>query len=136
MLSWLLSLLSERVLGIVVDCYTSCEVWTTLVNQFGARTRTRILHLRTQIQTTKKGLLTIHDYYSRMKSMLNQLRAVGNNMTDDDFVMCVLAGLGPKYDSIVTSINSMPESASISEVYGMLLSQENKTEQNLSSGAI
>ncbi|KAL9408621.1 hypothetical protein AB3S75_047073 [Citrus x aurantiifolia] len=71
-----------------------------------------------------------------MKSMLNQLRAVGNNMTDDDFIMCVLAGLGPEYDSIVTNINSMPESPSISEVYGMLLSQENRTEQNLSLGAI
>ncbi|KAH9783576.1 reverse transcriptase Ty1/copia-type domain-containing protein [Citrus sinensis] len=115
LLSWLLSSLSEGVLGTVVDCYTSCEVWTTLANQFGARTRARILHLRTQIQTTKKGLLTIHDYYSKMKSMLNQLRAVGNNMTDDDFVMCVLAGLGPEYDSIVTNINSMPESPSISE---------------------
>ncbi|KAL9451703.1 hypothetical protein AB3S75_013304 [Citrus x aurantiifolia] len=71
-----------------------------------------------------------------MKSVLNQLRAVGNNMTDDDFVMCVLAGLGPEYDSIVTNINSMAESPSIFEVYGMLLSQENRTEQNLSSGAI
>ena len=68
--------------------------------------------------------------------MLNQLRAAGNNMTDDDFVMCVLAGLGPEYDSIVTNINSMPKSPSVSEVYGMLLSQENRTEQNLSSGAI
>ncbi|XP_024035460.1 uncharacterized protein LOC112096270 [Citrus clementina] len=117
----------------MVDCYTSCEVWTTLANKFGARTRARILHLRTQIQTTKKGSFTIHDYYSRMKSMLNQLRAVGNNMTDDDFVMCVLARLGPEYDSIVTNINSMPESPSILEVYGMLLNQENRTEQNLSS---
>ena len=71
-----------------------------------------------------------------MKSMLNQLRAVGNNISDDDFVMCVLAGLGPEYDSIVTNINSMPESPSLLKVYGMLLSQENRTEQNLSLGAV
>ena len=68
--------------------------------------------------------------------MFNQLRAVGNNMSDDDFVMCVLAGLGPEYDSIVTNINSMPESPSLSEVHGMLLSQENRIEQNLSSGVV
>ena len=89
LLSWLLSSLSEGVLGTMIDCYTSCEVWTNLTNQFSARTRAKILHLRTQIQTTKKGSLNIHDYYSRMKSMLNQLRAVGNHMSDDDFVMCV-----------------------------------------------
>ncbi|KAH9667020.1 retrovirus-related pol polyprotein from transposon RE1 [Citrus sinensis] len=136
LLSWLLSSLSEGVLGTVVDCSTSCEVWTTLANQFGARTRARILYLRTQIQTTKKGSSTIHEYYSKMKTLLNSLRAAGNSMNDDDFIMCVLAGLGPEYDSVVTNINSMQESPSISEVYGMLLSQENRTEQNLSSGNI
>ena len=71
LLSWLLSSLSEGILGTVVDSSTSCEFWTTLANQFGARTRARILHLRTPIQTTKKGSLTIHDYYFRMKSILN-----------------------------------------------------------------
>ncbi|KAH9648851.1 hypothetical protein KPL70_025766 [Citrus sinensis] len=79
---------------------------------------------------------TIHEYYSKMKTLLNSLRAAGNNMSDDDFIMCVLAGLGPEYDSVVTNINSMQESPSLSEVYGMLLSQENKTEQNLSSWII
>ena len=136
LLSWLLSSLSEGVLGTVVDCSTSCEVWTTLANQFGARTRARVLYLRTQIQTTKKGSSIIHEYYSKMKTLLNSLTAAGNSMNDDDFIMCVLAGLGPEYDSVVTNINSMQESPSISEVYGVLLSQENRTEQNLSSGNI
>ena len=136
LLSWLLSSLSEEVLGTVVDCSTSFEIWTTLSNQFGARSRARILHLITQIHTTKKGSLTIHEYYSRMKSILNALRAAGSNMSDDDFIMCVFAGLGSEYDSDVASINSMQESPSHSKVYGMLLSQENITEHNLSSGAI
>ena len=56
LLSWLLSSLSEGVLGTVVNCSTSCEVWTTLANQYGARTRARVLYMRTQIQTTKKAL--------------------------------------------------------------------------------
>ena len=136
LLSWLLSSLIEEVLDTVVDCSTSLEVWTTLSNQFGARTRARILHLRTQIQTTKKSSLTIHEYYSRMKSILNALRAAGSNMSDDYFIMCVFAGLGSEYDSVVASINSMQESPSHSKVYGMLLSQENRTEHNLSSGTI
>lgn len=88
LLSWLLSSLSERVLGTVVDYSTSCEVWTTLANQFGARTRARMLCLMTHIQTTKKGPSTIHDYYSKMKTMLNALRAVGNNMSEM-ILLCV-----------------------------------------------
>ena len=71
-----------------------------------------------------------------MKSILNALRAAGSNMSDDDFIMCVFAGLGSEYDPVIASINSMQESLSHSEVYGMLLSQENRTEHNLSSGTI
>lgn len=71
-----------------------------------------------------------------MKSILNALRAAGNNMSDDDFIICVLAGVGPEYDSVVTNITSMQNSPSLAEVYSMLLSQENRTEQNLSSGSI
>ena len=42
-------------------------------------------------------------------------------MSDKDFIMCVLVGVGPEYDSVVTNINSIPETPSLSEVYGMLL---------------
>lgn len=49
--------------------------------------------------------------------------------------MCV-SGVGPEYDSVVTNISSMPKTPSLFEVYGMLLSQETRIEQNLSSGSI
>lgn len=62
-----------------------------------------------------------------MKSILNAFRVVGNNMSDDELIMCVLAGLGLKYDSVVTNINLMPESPSLVEMYGMLLGQQNRT---------
>lgn len=31
--------------------------------------------------------MTIHEYYTRMKTTLDALRDVGNNMNDDDFVL-------------------------------------------------
>ena len=49
-------------------------------------------------------------------------------MSDDDFIMCVLASIGLKYDLVVTNITSMQDSLLLVEVYGMLLSQENRTE--------
>ncbi|KAK9199663.1 hypothetical protein WN944_014855 [Citrus x changshan-huyou] len=44
--------------------------------------------------------------------------------------------IGLEYDSVVTNITSMQNSPSLAEVYSMLLSQENRTEQNLSSGSV
>lgn len=127
-MSWLLSTLSKEVLNAVVGARSSLEVWQILVAQFGARSRARVLHLRTQIQTTRKGSTSIHEYYTKMKTTLDALRAAGNNMTDEDFVLCLLAGLGSEYDSIVTTINAQPEGTSPSDVYGMLLSHEHRIE--------
>ena len=81
--------------------------------------------MRTQIQTTRKGSIIIHKYYTKIKTTFDALRAAGSNMSDEDFVLCLLAGLGSEYDSIVTTINAQPEGTTLSDVYGMLMSHKN-----------
>ena len=93
LMSQLLSILSEEVLSVVVGTRSSLDVWQILATQFGARSGARVLHLKTQIQTIRKGSTIIHEYYTKMKTTLDALRAARNNMTDEDFVLCLLAGL-------------------------------------------
>lgn len=69
--------------------------------------------------------MSVHEYYTKMKMILDSLRAAGKNMSDDDFVLCLLVGLGYEYDSIVAIINAKADNISLSDVYAMLLSQEN-----------
>ena len=59
---------------------------------------------------------------------MDALRAAGNNTSDDDFVLCLLASLGSEYDSIITTINVRSENTTLSDAYGMLLSHENTIE--------
>ena len=127
-MSWLLSTLNEEVLSAVVGAKSSLDMWQILATQFRARSKARVLYLRTQIQTTKKGSTTIHGYYTKMKTTLDALRAAENNMNDEDFVLCLIAGLGSEYDSIVSTINAQPKGTSLSDMYGMLLSHENRIE--------
>ena len=72
--------------------------------------------------------MIIHEYYTKMKTTLDALRAAVSNMSNKDFVLCLLAGLGSDYNSIVTTINTQPEGTTLSDVYGMLLSHENRIE--------
>ena len=123
-------------LSAVVGASSSLEVWQTLSRQFGIRSRSKVLHLRTQIQTTRKRSMSVHEYYTKMKMNLDSLRAAGNHMSNDDFVLCLLAGFGPEYDLIVATINAKSESITPSEVYGMLLSQENRIEYQNSVSSI
>ncbi|KAL9411117.1 hypothetical protein AB3S75_044828 [Citrus x aurantiifolia] len=49
LMSWLLSTLSEEVLSAIVGARSSLDVWQILGTQFRARSRSGVLHLRTQI---------------------------------------------------------------------------------------
>lgn len=128
LLCWLLSTLREQVLSAVIGAKSSLDVWQILSTQFGTRSRSRVLYLRAQIQTIRKGSMNFHEYYTKMKSTMDALRASGNNMSDDDFALCLLAGLGSEYDSIITTINVRSENTTLSDAYGMLLSHENRIE--------
>lgn len=79
--------------------------------------------------------MSIHEYYTKIKMTLDSLRTAKNNMSDD-FVLCLLAGLGSEYDLIVATINAKSESKTPSDVYGILLSQENIIEYQNSISSI
>ena len=61
LLSWLLSSISENMLGHVLHCTTSSEVWKTLDLLFSTKSKARLLHVQFLIQTTKKGTMSIED---------------------------------------------------------------------------
>ena len=65
LLSWLLSSISENMLGHVLHCTTSSEVWKTLDLLFSTKSKARLLHVRFLLQTTKKGTMSIEDYVSK-----------------------------------------------------------------------
>ncbi|XP_047262096.1 uncharacterized protein LOC107878073 isoform X1 [Capsicum annuum] len=60
LLSWLLSSLTGNVLGKVVRCATT-KVWHALETMFASQSKARLMQLRLQLQTTKKGTLSMTD---------------------------------------------------------------------------
>ena len=77
LLSWLLSSIFESMLGHVVNCNSSSEIWTTLGQLFSTKSKARLLHLRFLLQTTKKGSLSIEDYFLKMKTIAQDLMSAG-----------------------------------------------------------
>jgi hypothetical protein len=55
----LLTSLSESVLGRVVLCKTSHEVWSTLATNYSRASRARSINTRVQLATLKKGGLSV-----------------------------------------------------------------------------
>ncbi|KAF3793254.1 hypothetical protein EJ110_NYTH10034 [Nymphaea thermarum] len=62
-LSWIITSLSENVLSQVIGLKTAYEVWSSLKRSYASHSRSRIIHLKGQLQDLKKGNKTADEYF-------------------------------------------------------------------------
>jgi gag-polypeptide of LTR copia-type len=82
------------------------------------------MELRRLLQTTTRGGQSCNDYFERMRSIADQLAAVGEIVTDSDLTRYVLNGLGSDFNSFIVAITTRSDPLSIEELHGFLLSHE------------
>ncbi|KAL9457898.1 hypothetical protein AB3S75_006858 [Citrus x aurantiifolia] len=130
--SWMLSSMVDNVLIMVVDCDTSLEIWEKLAEMFMSQSKARYMPLKMQIQTTKKGAMSVSDYFNKMKKIADSLAIGGNPLASTDFIMHLLTGLDDNYESLVTTILARLEkdNLTIEEVYSLMLSHETRVEMS------
>jgi len=115
--------------GHVVNCNTSSNLWNTLNLLFTTSSKARTLQLRFQLQTIKKGDMSIHDYILKMKSIAENLSAAGQLIQDEDLILYILGGLDHDYESVVVNLTSRHDQITLQEMQYMLQSQEMRLEQ-------
>jgi hypothetical protein len=131
--STLISTLSVEALPHVIGLSTSREVWLTLETLFSAQSQSRIMQLKQQLATLKKGVLSISAYYQKAQGFSQLLAAVGKPMEASELVSIILVGLGLEYDPLVTSMTTCQDLISLSELYGFMLSYEMRLKQHKSA---
>ncbi|KAL5732867.1 hypothetical protein ACOSQ2_032559 [Xanthoceras sorbifolium] len=125
-LCWLFSTLSESIFGQVTHCTTTYEMWNTLESLYFQQSKARVLQLKNEMNSTKKGALTINDYILKMKGLSESLTTVGHFMVVDDVILSILGGLEPKYNPVMVTIIVKQGFTSHQEVQFLLMSYENK----------
>ncbi|KAK6151862.1 hypothetical protein DH2020_014497 [Rehmannia glutinosa] len=136
LMSWLLSSMAECMLGHVTRCSTAAEVWSVLETLFHTQSKARVNHLRSLLQSTKKGDLSVEDYILKMVGIADSLQAAGKHIPDDDLVSYILAGFGSEFESVVVNLQSRDETLTIPEVQFALQSHEMRLLQLQSSNGI
>ena len=84
LLCWLLFSISVSVLlPKVTGLLRTHETWKTLEMLYASQPRSRVLQLKTQLQTTRKGLLSMDEYLTKMKIFADNLKTAGYLITND-----------------------------------------------------
>ena len=60
---------------------------------FKTAARSKVQHLRSELNDTKKLQMSVDDYYTKMKGFASELAAVGKPLEDDELIGYLLRGL-------------------------------------------
>ncbi|KAK6133200.1 hypothetical protein DH2020_033036 [Rehmannia glutinosa] len=127
--SWLLSTISESMLGHVSRCTTSADLWSVLETLFHSQSKARVLHLRNLLLNTKKGDSSIEEYFLKMKGIVDNLHAAGKIISDDDLVSYILAGCGSEYEAVIVNLSSRAGDISLQDAQFALQTHEMRLQQ-------
>jgi hypothetical protein len=135
-LSAIISSLSEDILVHVFGLHTSCDVWLALEKMFASQSKARIMQSRFQLATLKKGSLSISDYFQKAKELSQSLAVIDEPLKDLELISYILVGLGPEYDSLVTTVTTRIDPITIDDLYGYLLTHEQRLQHFHSVGDV
>jgi len=131
--SALISTLSVETLPHVFGLSTSHSVWVTLETLFSAQSQSRILQLEQQLSNLKKSAQSISGYFQKAQGFAHLLAAIGKPIDNSELISHILAGLGGKYDPLVTSITTRQDSISLNDLYSHMLPYELHLESHKSA---
>lgn len=88
----------------LVQAGSAVDMWWKLEKVFAASSSARVMDLRLQLQTFKKGYLNIEDYALKIKMIADHLAAIGYPVPNQGFVFQVLGGLEANWNSFISGI--------------------------------
>nr|VVW91576.1 unnamed protein product [Nymphaea colorata] len=124
LVAYITSTLSEEVLGGIDDDLTALELWSTLATTYSQVSEARFLQLRRQFQDIKRGTRTVLEYLNEIKSVSDQLAAIGHPVSDKDKVQQALSGLGTDFDIFCTALEVLPILPSFEDLKAKLFQHE------------
>jgi len=110
----------------VSTCTTAAEVWKVIQDMTASQSRGRVINTRMALATAQKGSSNIADFFSKMKSLADDMAAAGKKLEDEELASYILAGLDEDYNPIVSSVSARVEPLTLGELYTQLISWEQR----------
>ena len=126
LLSWIISSISPTLVASLYGLDTSLLAWQSLADRFASQSKSRISHLKRQLQNLQQGSLSCASYLTEAKFLADQLSAVGKPVDDDDLISFIIGGLNNTFTQFITSysFHTRENSMSFFDLRSELLNHE------------
>ena len=99
-----------------------------MVQMFATNTRARKIQLKNELNTVERKNMSVNNYTLKIKSICESLASINVTVDDDDKIEVCLRGLGSKYKSFATSIQTRKNMPSFADLVSMLIIEEKSLE--------
>ncbi|KAI0488074.1 hypothetical protein KFK09_027898 [Dendrobium nobile] len=120
----LFSTISPAILPYILTLDTSASIWKTLEQRFFSTNRSRVIQLKNELQSISMQGKNMIDYLATIKTTVDNIRAAGGTIDNEDVLHHILNGLPPSYQSFKTTIRSSLHPISLDDLYSLLRSEE------------
>lgn len=112
---------SHDLLPLLYAADSAHAAWAILKSHFVNITTAREMQIKYQLQSLKKGDLSIDAYMGKIKELADSLQAIDRVLTDSELLLYALNGLPPSYESFVTMSSNQIPPPSFTELWSRLL---------------
>ena len=116
-LNYLLSSLSRDILAQVVALPTAAAIWESIEGMFASQSRARVINTRMALANAQKGSSSIAKYFTKMKTLADDMASTGKKLEDEEIASYILSGLDIKYNHVVSAIAARTEPISLGELF-------------------
>lgn len=78
------------------------------------------------LATAQKGSSTIAEYFSKMKTLADNMAATGKKLDDEEIASYILAGLDVDFSPVISIVARRTEPVTLDELYTQLVSWEQR----------
>ena len=122
--------LSREVQAVVRRCTSARETWELLEAKYGGKDVQDRMNLRQRLRDIKlKPSDTMMNHLANIQDCIDQLKAAGGELPEEEIVLTLLNSLPKKYDVVKGSLNVRGSSISLDELQNILLAEERRFSQ-------
>ena len=81
-----------------------------------SQSRGRIINTRMALATADKGSSTIAEFFSKIKSLADDMASARKKLEDEEIASYILAGLDMDFNPVVSSISARVEPLTLAEL--------------------
>jgi hypothetical protein len=128
---WLYTTISPELLDVIMQPEdTALSVWTALQDLFRDNMLSCAVYIDAEYHTVVQGEMTVMQYCTKLKTYADQLRNLGQPVSETQQVFNLLRGLGRQFHASIPHITSRVPLPTFLQARSFLLLEEHRAEQS------